>query len=251
MQFTGPPFTFGFQQIASQCGAAGPNSMVVSNSVAYWIGQHNFYMYDGSVKPIESPVRRFVLDDLNLNQRSKITAGLNQEFHEVWWFYPSASSSENDKYVTYNYAEGSWAIGTLNRTAWIDREVYNLPIGIKSTGQVYDHETGDSDDGAAIAAHIQSADFDLAEGDELFLLTEFIPDITQGGGTVDLKIEGRLYPNDTATAFGPYTITATTEKLDLRIRARQMNIRIESDTATGDRWRIGLPRINIQPDGRR
>jgi hypothetical protein len=169
----------------------------------------------------------------------------------VWWFYPSASSSENDKYVTYNYAEGSWAIGTLNRTAWIDREVYNLPIGIKSTGQVYDHETGDSDDGAAIAAHIQSADFDLAEGDELFLLTEFIPDITQGGGTVDLKIEGRLYPNDTATAFGPYTITATTEKLDLRIRARQMNIRIESDTATGDRWRIGLPRINIQPDGRR
>jgi len=251
MMFTGPPYTFGFQQIASQCGAAGPNSMVVSNSVAYWIGQHNFYMYDGSVKPLESPVRRYVLDDLNLAQRSKITAGLNQEFHEVWWFYPSASSDENDRYVTYNYTEGSWAIGTLNRTAWVDREIYSLPIGVKSSGEVYDHETGNSDDGSAISAYIQSADFDLAQGDELFLMTQFIPDITHSSGTVNLDIEGKLYPNDAATAFGPYALTSSTEKVDLRIRARQMNLKLSSNTATGDRWRIGTPRINIQPDGRR
>jgi len=251
MQFTGPPYTFGFQQIASQCGAAGPNSMVVSNSVAYWIGQHNFYMYDGSVKALESPVRRHVLDDLNLQQRSKITAGLNQEFHEVWWFYPSATSTENDKYVTYNYVEGSWSIGTLNRTAWVDREVYNLPIGIKSTGQVYDHETGNSDDGSAIQAHIQSADFDLDQGDQLFLMNQFIPDTTQGTGDISLTVGAKLYPNDAETSYGPYTISSTTEKLDLRIRARQMNIKLSSDTATGDRWRVGLPRINIQPDGRR
>jgi len=251
MQFTGPPYTFGFQQIASQCGAAGPNSMVVSNSVAYWIGQHNFYVYDGSVKALESPVRRYVLDDVNLSQRSKITAGLNQEFHEVWWFYPSATSTENDKYVTYNYVEGSWSIGTLNRTAWVDREVYNLPIGIKSTGQVYDHETGNSDDGSAIQAHIQSADFDLDQGDQLFLMNQFIPDTTQGTGDISLTVGAKLYPNDAEIAYGPYTISSTTEKLDLRIRARQMNIKLSSDTATGDRWRVGLPRINIQPDGRR
>jgi hypothetical protein len=225
--------------------------MVVANSVAYWIGQHNFYVYDGSVKSLDSPVRRYVLDDLNLNQRSKITAGLNQEFHEVWWFYPSASSDENDRYVTYNYAEGSWAIGTLNRTAWVDREVYNLPIGIKSSGEVYNHETGNSDDGSAISAYIKSADFDLAQGDDLFLMTQFIPDITHSSGTVSLDIEGRLYPNDAATAFGTHSITNTTEKIDLRIRARQMNIKLSSNTATGDRWRVGTPRINIQPDGRR
>jgi hypothetical protein len=251
MQFTGPPFTFGFQQIASQCGAAGPNSMVITNSVAYWIGQHNFYVYDGSVKALPSPVRRFVFDDLNLQQRSKIVAGLNQEFQEVWWFYPSALSTENDRYVIFNYTENAWSVGTINRTAWVDREVYNLPIGIKSTGQVYDHESGDSDDGSAISAFIESAEFDLGEGDELFFMNRIIPDITQETGTLDITFSTKLYPHDSATTYGPFTISNSTEKVDTRVRARQMSIKFASNSATGDRWRIGTPRIDIKPSGRR
>ena len=251
MQFTGPPFTFGFQQIASQCGAAGPNAMVVSNSVAYWVGQHNFYMYDGSVKALPSPVRRYVFDDLNLYQRSKIVAGLNQEFQEVWWFYPSADSDENNRYVVYNYAEGVWSIGTINRTAWVDREVYNLPIGVNSSGTVYDHEQGNTDAGAAMDAYIESAEFDLGEGDELFLMSRIIPDISQEAGTIDVAFNAKLYPHDVVTAYGPYTISTATEKVDTRVRARQMSIKFSSNSATGDRWRIGTPRIDIKPAGRR
>lgn len=251
MQFTGPPYTFGFQQVASQCGAAGPNSMVVSNSVAYWIGQHNFYMYDGSVRALPSPVRRYIFDDLNLQQRSKIVAGLNQEFQEVWWFYPSSGSTENDRYVIFNYAEGAWSIGNINRTAWVDREVYNLPIALKSTGEIYDHELGDSDDGAAMVAFIESAEFDLGEGDELFLMSRIIPDITQDTGTIDVTFNAKLYPHDSATTYGPFTVSNATEKVDTRVRARQMSIKFSSNSATGDRWRIGTPRIDIKPAGRR
>jgi hypothetical protein len=251
MQFTGPPFTFGFQQIASQCGAAGPNSMVVSNSVAYWIGQHNFYMYDGSVKALPSPVRRYVFDNLNLQQRSKIVAGLNQEFQEVWWFYPSGTATENDSYVIFNYAEGAWSIGSIDRTAWVDREVYNLPIALKSTGEIYNHEQGDSDDGSAMNAFIESAEFDLGEGDELFLMSRIIPDITQDTGTIDVTFNAKLYPHDATTTYGPYTVSNSTEKVDTRVRARQMSIKFSSNSATGDRWRIGTPRIDIKPAGRR
>jgi hypothetical protein len=251
MQYTGPPYTFGFQQIASQCGAAGPNAMVVSNSVAYWVGQHNFYMYDGSVKALPSPVRRYIFDDLNLQQRSKIVAGLNQEFQEVWWFYPSGTTTENNKYVIFNYAEGVWAIGSIDRTAWVDREVYNLPIALKSTGEIYNHELGDSDDGSAMSAFIESAEFDLGEGDELFLMSRIIPDITQDTGTIDVTFNAKLYPHDAPTVYGPYTISTTTEKVDTRVRARQMSIKFSSDSATGDRWRIGTPRIDIKPAGRR
>jgi len=251
MQFTGPPYTFGFQQIATECGAAGPNAMVVSNSVAYWIGQHNFYMYDGSVKALPSTVRTYVFNDINKEQRSKMVAGLNQAFHEVWWFYPAAGSDENNKYVMYNYAEGVWSIGTMGRTAWVDRGIFRLPIGVDSTGVVYDHEKGDTEDGTAMVSYIESAEFDLGEGDSLFSLHRIIPDISQDAGSVDISFNAKLYPNDANTAHGPFTVTPTTEKINTRLRARQISIKFASDSLLDEKWRLGTSRIDIKPAGRR
>jgi len=251
MQFTGPPYTFGFQQIATECGAAGPNAMVVSNSVAYWIGQHNFYMYDGSVKPLPSTVRTYVFNDINKTQRSKMVAGLNQAFHEVWWFYPSESSTENNKYVMYNYAEGVWSLGAMGRSAWVDRGTFRLPIGVSDTGVVYDHEKGNTEDGTAMVSYIESAEFDLGEGDELFSLHKIIPDISQDAGSVDISFDAKLYPNDAAKAYGPFTVTPTTEKINTRLRARQISIKFTSDALLDEKWRLGTSRIDIKPAGRR
>jgi len=251
MQYTGPPFTFGFQQIASQCGAAGPSAMVVTSSVTYWMGQHSFYVYDGSVKELPSTVDRHVFEDINTTQRTKVIAGLNQEFSEVWWFYPSASSDENDRYVTFNYAENAWSIGTMDRTAWLDREIYTLPLAIKSTGEVYEHETGSTDDGSSIPTYIQSADFDLGEGDTLFLMTRFIPDAVQGAGDIEVTFNARDYPSNTPVPHGPFTVKANTDKVDTRVRARQMNIKVSSDTSAGSTWKLGTPRIDLITAGRR
>jgi hypothetical protein len=251
MQFTGPPYTFGFQQIATECGAAGPNAMVVSNSVAYWIGEHNFYMYDGSVKPLPSTVRTYVFNDINKTQRSKMVAGLNQAFHEVWWFYPAVGSDENNKYVMYNYAEGVWSLGTMGRSAWVDRGTFRLPIGVSDTGVVYDHEKGNTEDGTAMVSYIESAEFDLGEGDELFSLHKIIPDISQDAGSVDISFDAKMYPNDAAKAYGPFTVTPTTEKINTRIRARQISIKFTSDALLDEKWRLGTSRIDIKPAGRR
>ena len=251
MQFTGPPYTFGFQQIATECGAAGPNAMVVSNSVAYWIGQHNFYIYDGSVKALPSTVRTYVFNDINKTQRSKMVAGLNQAFHEVWWFYPAVGSDENNKYVMYNYAEGVWSIGTMGRSAWVDRGTFRLPIGVDYTGVVYDHEKGETEDGTAMVSYIESAEFDLGEGDELFSMHRIIPDISQDAGSVNVSFDAKLYPNDAAKTYGPFNITPTTEKINTRLRARQISIKFASDALLDEKWRLGTSRIDIKPAGRR
>ena len=251
MQFTGPPYTFGFQQIATECGAAGPNAMVVSNSVAYWVGQHNFYMYDGSVKALPSTVRTYVFNDINKTQRSKMVAGLNQAFHEVWWFYPAVGSDENNKYVMYNYAEGVWSIGTMGRSAWVDRGTFRLPIGVDYTGVVYDHEKGETEDGTAMVSYIESAEFDLGEGDELFSMHRIIPDISQDAGSVNVSFDAKLYPNDAAKTYGPFNITPTTEKINTRLRARQISIKFASDALLDEKWRLGTSRIDIKPAGRR
>ena len=208
-------------------------------------------MYDGSVKALPSTVRTYVFNDINKTQRSKMVAGLNQAFHEVWWFYPAVGSDENNKYVMYNYAEGVWSLGTMGRSAWVDRGTFSLPIGVSDTGVVYDHEKGDTEDGTAMVSYIESAEFDLGEGDELFSLHKIIPDISQDAGSVDISFDAKLYPNDAAKAYGPFTVTPTTEKINTRLRARQISIKFTSDAVLDEKWRLGTSRIDIKPAGRR
>ena len=263
MRFIGPPFTFGLQQLASNITIMGPNAAVATEDVVYWMGIDNFYVYAGQTQQLPCTVKDKVFLDFNLEQADKVVSGVNSEFSEVFWFYPSASSSDNDKYVVYNYGEKVWYFGSLARTAWIDRGVRTYPIAAGAS-YIYNHEFGYDDDGSAMNSFIESAAIDIEDGDHFVYIRRIIPDLTFKGSTnlsspqATFTLKARNFPGATFdnTAAGDAIRTASspvetfTNQLHLRARGRSFALRVESD-ALGTKWKLGSPRIDLRPDGRR
>ena len=263
MRFIGPPFTFGLQQLASNITIMSPNAAVATEDVVFWMGIDNFYVYAGQTQQLPCTVKDKVFLDFNFEQADKVVSGINSEFSEVFWFYPSASSAENDRYVVYNYGEKVWYFGNLSRTAWIDRGVRTYPIAAGSS-YLYNHEFGYDDDGSAMNSFIESGAIDIGDGDKFTYIQRVIPDLTFNGSTnlsspqATFTVKARNFPGASFdnTASGDAIRTASspvetfTNQLHLRARGRSFALRVESE-ALGAKWKLGSPRIDLRPDGRR
>ena len=263
MRFIGPPFTFGLQQLSSNTTIMSPNAAVATEDFVFWMGIDTFYVYAGQTQTLPCTVKDKVFLDFNLTQKDKVIAGVNSEFSEVTWFYPSASSSDNDKYVTYNYGEKVWYFGTLSRTAWLDRGTRNFPIATGSN-LIYNHEIGYDDDGSSMDSFIESASIDIGDGDRFTYLRKVIPDLTFDGSTnlaspqATFTVKARNNPGadfnntqaGTSTRTQSTPVETYTEQLDLRVRGRSFALRVES-SALGSKWKLGSPRVDIRQDGRR
>ena len=266
MQFLGPPFTFGINAISENITIAGPLASIAVEDNVFWMGAEEFYVYAGSVQRLPCSVRDYVFTDINSDQLEKVTAGVNSAFAEVVWYYPSASSSENDRYVTYNYQQKIWYYGNLSRTVWLDRGVNADPIAASDDHYLYLHEIG-FDDGStepvsAITAFIESSQMDLGEGDSFAFMRRLIPDVTFRNSTADtpsatMTLKVRNFPGGAYLASDAGTISKTasvpleqfTDQVHLRLRGRSFALRMESQNA-GVTWRLGSPRVDIRPDGR-
>ncbi|RPG06944.1 MAG: hypothetical protein CBD93_000195 [Pelagibacteraceae bacterium TMED233] len=270
MRFIGPPFTFGIQQLASNITIMGPNAAVATEDVVYWMGIDNFYTYSGQTKQLNCTVKDHVFNDFNFSQADKVYGGINSEFSEVIWLYPSETNSlasggsgENDKYVIYNYKDEIWYYGNLSRSAWLDRGIRTFPIAAES-GYLYNHEFEYDDDGSAMDSFIESAPMDIGDGDKFALVTTVVPDLTFVGSTAlsspqaTFTLKARTEPGAAygSTSSGSAVRTASspvetfTELLNLRVRGRSFAIKVDS-SALGTKWKLGSPRVDIRPDGRR
>jgi len=259
MQFIGPPFTFGVNLITEGISMVSPQACINANNVVYFMDQDNFYMYSGSVQSLPCSVRAYVFDDFNYSQTWKVFATRNAQFNEVSWFYCSSDSDEIDRYVTYNYLEQNWSIGTMDRTSWIDAggaTEYPISAGASGTtsNYLYNQELGSNDDGSAMTAYIESADFDAGDGDQFMFIRKLIPDVsfigTESSPELTYSIKTRDYPLGTLSTATTATVTNSTGVAYVRARARQMRVRIES-TDTDNTWRLGDTRFDIKVDGRR
>ena len=267
MQFLGPPFTFGLAQVAENITIAGPSAVTAVDDKVFWMGIGDFYVYTGQTQKLPCPVRAYIFDDINLSQIELTVCALNSTFSEVWWFYPSAGSNENDRYVIYNYVENTWAIGALTRTAWHDRGLFNAPIAASTDGYLYNHESGQNDGStnppSAITSYIESSQISIGSGDDFVFLSKLIPDLTfensiSDAPTVDFTLQARNFPGgaylqtDTSgvTQSATTPVEQFTEQTWIRLRGRSFAVKVESDT-TDTQWRLGTPRVEIRPDGRR
>lgn len=269
-QYIGPPLTFGFQQLGANCGCIGPHAAVDVNGVAYWMSKDAFFVFDGTVKKLPCTVQDYVFKDLNIVQGQKIFAGINTQFNEVTWFYCSFTSDYIDRFVTYNYLENVWSVGTMDRTAWTDVGAFEKPLASKydpdSTAAplttiygltpgrcvLFNQEDGVNGDGNPISAYIYSGYFDIGDGDNMLFMSRFIPDFKNQQGNLTVRLLLRPFPQASATpsSLDPYVIDPTTQKVDTRARGRQIQLRIES-TEIDTNWRFGTMRVDVQPDGLR
>ena len=266
MQFIGAPFTFGLSEVSTNTSIVGQNAAVAVGDAVYWMGNDVFYRYDGNVSILPCPVEEYVFDDVDTSQLSKVTAGSNAEFNEVWWFYPSATSGNNDKYVVYNYADKVWFYGTLDRTAWDAGGVSGFPIAASPDGNIYFQENGFSDGStnppSPISSFVESSGVDIGDGQQFMSVKRIIPDVgfrnSTGDPLVTFTLNARTYPGSgtTQTQSGNTVrsvaspIEKYTEQLDVRIRGRAVSLRVESNQVN-TQWRLGTPRIDLRPDGRR
>jgi len=267
MQFLGPPFTFGINLISEKTSIMGPLAAVAVEDNVFWMGQQQFFAFAGTVQQIPCTVRDYVFDNFNYSQAEKVVASVNGQNSEVWWFYPSASSENVDKYVVYNYIEKVWYYGNLARTAWMDQGIYDDPIAASQDGYLYEHERG-FDDGSttpatAISAYIESSQVDIGDGDNFAFIRRLVPDVTFLNSTAStpsatMTLKTRNFPggNYLQTLGAPVEKTASvpveqfTPKIDVRLRGRSFAFRMSSED-TGVSWRLGSPRLDIRPDGRR
>ena len=266
MQFLGPPVTFGVQIVSENISIRSPRAYVAIEDSVFWMGLNDFYVYAGSVQKIPCTVRDFVFSNFNKSEAQKVFAAANAGFSEIWWFYPSTSSGEVDRYVVYNYEQKLWFVGSLSRTAWMDRGVSELPIAANTDGYLYNHEIGD-DDGTtnpstAIASHIESSQIDIGDGDNFSFISRIIPDITfrnsANGSEATLTVKTRNAPGGVYLQSDSSTITKSatvpveqfTQDARLRLRGRSFALRVDSSN-TGVGWKLGSPRLDIRPDGRR
>ena len=297
MKFIGAPFTFGFEQVGTNCGLIGKNAVVEIDGNAFWMSANGLFLFDGTVKSLPCTVEDFVYDSLDTTKGQQVAAGINNLFTEVVWYYPTTGSNYNNAYVVFNYGEtgrntpgGVWYTGTEARTSWIDAVVYPKPYATKfnstSSGtfptvvgqdglgqtQFFEHEVGTdqiNQDGSTttITSFIKSFDFDLQAkqkdaqgkssgptiaGESFLALRRFIPDFKTLTGNAVVTLAIKRYPqqSDTVSSLSPFTITSTTDKKDTRARGRYLNVKIENKSS-GEEWRFGTFKIDIQPDGRR
>jgi len=267
MQFLGPPFTFGISTVSENITIAGPLAAIAVEDQVFWMGAEEFYVYGGAVQRLPCTVRDYVFSDINSDQLEKVSASTNTAFSEVWWFYPSASSTENDRYVVYNYQQQIWYYGTLSRTVWLDRGVEDLPVAAGTDHVLYFHEFG-FDDGSTnpasgITSYIESSQMDMGEGDQFAFLRRMIPDLTFRDSTnqtpqATMTLKARNYPGGAYLQTNSKAVEKTasvpveqfTNQVNVRLRGRSFAFKIET-TDTGTTWRLGSPRVEIQPDGMR
>ena len=273
MQYLGAPEVWGAQLLGENITVAGPNAVVYSNNIAYWMGNDKFYIYDGTVKTLPCAVRSYVFDDLNKNQSDQVICGTNEQFDEIWWFYPSTGSTQNDRYVVYNYVENAWYYGNLSRSAWIDADLRDYPIAATySNNLVYQEYGTDCNElGSAnpITATLISAPFDVGDGDRFMLINRVLPDITFDNSTADtpsaimslipMENAGSGYyspagvggnSENTVSRIATIPVEQFTGEVYTRVRGRQMVFKVES-TDLGVTWKLGIPRMDVRPDGRR
>lgn len=267
LQFLGTTDVFGLQELADNVSIISPRACATASSVTYWMGQDKFYAYSGRVETLPCSLRNYIFEDLNFNQAEQIICGTNEEWNEVWWFYPSASSNWNDRYVIYNHLEKLWYFGTIERTAWLDTPLRQYPQAAatsqnSTTGYLYNHEDGVEDDTSPMTSFIQSNDFDLQDGDRFLLTRRIIPDVNFNGSTsntpeVDFIVRPRNFPGSSYQADTADTqrvvsasVNTFTDQVFIRARARQMALKVMSDTA-GVQWQLGSPRLDARPDGTR
>ena len=267
MQYLGPPFTFGITMLSENTTITSPSCVAAIEDNVYWMGQNEFYVYSGSVQKLPCSVRDYVFSDFNTLQSEKVFCSTNTSFSEVWWFYPSANSSNIDRYVVYNYQQNIWYYGTLGRGAWLDRGVNAAPIAAGLDGYLYTHETG-FDDGSTnpaspVTAYIQSSQLEIADGNNFSFIQKLIPDITfrnssNESASATFTMKARNFPGGNFIGEDDETVTKTasspveqyTNQVYMRLRGRSMTLRVESD-ALGTGWRLGTPRIEVRPDGKR
>ena len=287
MRFVGPPFTFSFQQVGTNCGLIGQNAAVEVDGTAYWMSENGFFRYTGKLESLPCLVEDHVFDDINTIPKQHINAGLNNLFGEVMWFYPNSGSGTVNRMVAYNYLDSSnerpvWTTGTLARTAWQDSAVFGKPHATEYDSSAetadtdvnyvhgntdgattyYEHETGLNQvklgQTTAITANIESGNFDIGQqglagdGEFMMKIRRVLPDFLSQTGDTRVTLNLRDFPNDSqaSSSLGPFTITSSTQKIDTRARARSISLKIDN-TSTGQFWKVGTFRIDYQPDGRR
>jgi hypothetical protein len=273
MQYLGPPFVWGFQILGDNISIVGPNATATAANIVYWMGYDKFYMYSGRVETLYCPLRQYIFGDINLQQQYQFFAGTNEGYNEIWWFYCSANSTVIDRYVIYNHLEKIWSYGNLARTAWLDTPLREHPVAAGYNGQLIYHEDG-VDDGTTnppspISSYIQSADINIGDGHNYGFAWRMIPDVTFDGSSVNnpavtMTLRPRQNPGSN---YGPaasptvastqnyqgqrnYVVQQFTEIVYVRVRGRQMAFRISSE-GLGVQWQLGVPSLDIRPDGRR
>jgi len=273
MQYLGPPYVWGFQLLADNLSIVGPNATATASNVVYWMGVDKFYMYSGRVETLYCPLRQYIYGNINLSQAFQFFAGTNEGYNEIWWYYCSANSTTIDSYVVYNYLEKIWFYGTLARTAWLDSPLRVQPMATTYGNQLVYHESG-VDDGTTnppspISSYIQSADFNIGDGHNYGFVWRMVPDITFDGSyvnnpSVTFTMRPRQNPGSNYSAAANPAVTSTqnyqgqrnyavqqfTEIIYTRVRGRQMAFKVSSD-GLGVQWQLGVPSIDVRPDGRR
>ena len=267
LQYVGPPIVWSSQLLGDNISIAGPNAAATASGRVFWMGVDKFYVYDGRVQTLRCDLRRHVFGDFNQAQAAQVYAGTNEGFNEVWWFYPSAGATQNDLYVVYNYVEDIWYYGSLGRSAWIDSGLRDYPVAATYSYNLVNHEQGIDDNqtgtATAIEAYIESAEFDIEDGEKFGFVWRMVPDLTFQGSTADTpQVTMTMYGmNGSGSGFNTeaskavartsvVTIEQFTNIIYTRIRGRQMIMKIASD-GLGTTWQLGAPRIDIRPDGRR
>jgi hypothetical protein len=273
LQYQGAPIVWGAQLLGDNTSIISPNAVAIASGVVFWMGVDKFYTYDGRVQTLPCDLRRHVFGNINTTQLAQVYAGTNEGFNEVWWFYPSANSMQNDRYVVYNYLEKVWYHGTLGRTAWLDSGLKDFPIGATYSNNLVEHENGVDDFQdempVAINAYIESSEFDIEDGHNFGFVWRVLPDVTFDGSVsehpaatmtlIPMKGSGSGFttPQSVAgTSSAPITRTATvpieqfTNQVNIRVRGRQMILKMQS-TDLGVMWQMGTPRLDVRVDGRK
>jgi hypothetical protein len=272
LQYLGPPYVWAPQLLGDNISIISPNAVVQASGIVYWMGVDKFYAYDGRVQTLNCDLRRYVFQDINLDQSAQVFAGTNEGFNEVWWFYCSADSTTVDRYVIYNYFEKIWYYGTMARTAWLDSGLQPSPLAATYTYNLVNQEQGLNDNEtattAAINAYISSSEFDIGDGHNFGFVWRVLPDLTFEDSvnsptgtapTVTMTLYGLANSGSgsNSSASQPvvkgstYVLTEEfTGQIYTRMRGRQMIFKIESNQI-GTAWQLGAPRIDIRPDGRR
>ncbi len=277
MKYLGPPYVWGFDILSHNISILGPNVVAAANNIVYWMGVDKFYVYTGRVETLPSSLRQYVYNDINLEQSYQFFAGSNEGYNEIWWFYCSANSETVDRYVIYNYLDKVWYYGTLDRSAWLDSPLRQYPIGASYAKSLVYHENGTdnvelSGQILPIEAYVQSSDFDIGDGHNFGFVWRIIPDLTFDGSTtpepnkpeVTFTVRPRQNPGaaygtgatptvESAQSYAnqkTYTVQEFTEIVYTRVRGRQMAFKVSSNTI-GTQWQLGVPRIDVRPDGRR
>ena len=276
VQFVGTPFTFGQRQLGANCGLIAQHAAIDVNGRAYWMGDDAFYMYDGVVKKMPCSVEDYVYDDISFTNKNDIACGVNPEFNEIMWYYPSASATQIDRLVVYNYLENTWYTTTLGRTTYLANYTYentiateynasltanattstgvsNTPIGVTAgASYVYQHEVGDNQaDGSAISASLTSGSIEIADGDQFMSVSKFVPDFTNLSKELKVTMTLEDYPQSTTSQTTFANVSSTTQKINVRGRGRSVKLTFATDRIDESNWRLGSMKLQLRPDGRR